>query len=107
MESQTTQTFEDIVTEYGDFVFNLTYRILGNHADAEDAAQDAFLAAYRNFERFRIFTGLPGAGSERQCDHDRGGGKPEFQFHHSAFSTPAGPARSVRICAGSGNSIPR
>jgi RNA polymerase sigma-70 factor (ECF subfamily) len=53
MESQTTQTFEDIVTEYGDFVFNLTYRILGNHADAEDAAQDAFLAAYRNFERFR------------------------------------------------------
>ena len=53
MESPTTQTFEDIVTEYGDFVFNLTYRILGNHADAEDAAQDAFLAAYRNFERFR------------------------------------------------------
>ena len=53
MASQTTQTFEDIVTEYGDFVFNLTHRILGNHADAEDAAQDAFLAAYRNFERFR------------------------------------------------------
>ena len=53
MESQPTQTFEDIVTEYGDFVCNLTYRILGNHADAEDAAQDAFLAAYRNFERFR------------------------------------------------------
>jgi len=53
MESQPTQTFEDIVTEYGDFVCNLTYRILGNHADTEDAAQDAFLAAYRNFERFR------------------------------------------------------
>ena len=53
MESQPTQTFEDIVTEYGDFVCNLTYRILGNHADAEDAAQDAFLAAYRYFERFR------------------------------------------------------
>ena len=53
MESQPTQTFEDIVTEYGDFVCNLTYRILGNHVDAEDAARDAFLAAYRNFERFR------------------------------------------------------
>ena len=53
MESQPAQTFEDIVTEYGDFVCNRTYRILGNHADAEDAAQDAFLAAYRNFERFR------------------------------------------------------
>ena len=47
------QGFEDIVEEYGDFVYNLTYRILGNHADAEDAAQDAFLAAYRNFHRFR------------------------------------------------------
>ena len=53
MESQPTQTFENIVNKYGDFVFNLTYIILGNHADAEDAAQDAFLAAYRNFERFR------------------------------------------------------
>ena len=38
MESQPTQTFEDIVTEYGDFVCNLTYKILGNHADAEGAA---------------------------------------------------------------------
>ena len=47
------QGFEHIVEEYGDFVYNLTYRILGNHADAEDAAQDAFLAAYRNFHRFR------------------------------------------------------
>ena len=53
MESQPTRTFEDIVTEYGDFVCNLTSRSLTNHADAEDAARDAFLAAYRNFERFR------------------------------------------------------
>ena len=53
MESQAVQDFEEIVTQYSDFVFNLTYRILGNHADAEDAAQDAFLAAYRNFHRFR------------------------------------------------------
>jgi RNA polymerase sigma-70 factor (ECF subfamily) len=47
------QSFEEIVEEHGDFVYNLAYRILGNHADAEDAAQDAFLAAYRNFHRFR------------------------------------------------------
>jgi RNA polymerase sigma-70 factor (ECF subfamily) len=51
-EDRAEQGFEDIVEEYGDFVYNLTYRILGNHADAEDAAQDAFLAAYRNFHRF-------------------------------------------------------
>ena len=45
--------FEDIVDQYGDFVFNLAYRALGNHADAEDAAQDACLSACRNFHRFR------------------------------------------------------
>ena len=53
MEQQAEQQFEEIVVEYGDFVYNLTYRVLGNAADAEDAAQDAFLAAYRNFSRFR------------------------------------------------------
>lgn len=45
--------FELIVEEYRDYVFNLTFRVLGNHADAEDAAQDAFISAYNNFHRFR------------------------------------------------------
>ena len=53
MEQQVERQFEEIVAEYGDFVYNLAYRVLGNPADAEDAAQDAFLAAYRNFARFR------------------------------------------------------
>ena len=52
-ENQPQQTFEDIVEQHTDFVYNLTYRILNNHADAEDATQDAFLQAYRNFGRFR------------------------------------------------------
>lgn len=52
-EGRVIPDFEEIVEEYGDFVYNLTYRVLGNHADAEDAAQDAFMAAYRNFGRFR------------------------------------------------------
>ena len=53
MEKAKSLNFEDIVDQYSDFVFNLAYRVLGNHADAEDAAQDAFLSAYRNFHRFR------------------------------------------------------
>ena len=53
MEDRAVPDFGDIVTEYGDLVYNLAYRILGNSADAEDAAQDAFLSAYRNFHRFR------------------------------------------------------
>ena len=53
METQTRLDFESIVENYSDFVYNLTYRVLGNNADAEDAAQDAFLSAYRSFQRFR------------------------------------------------------
>ena len=53
MENADFLNFEEIVDQYGDFVFNLAYRVLGNHADAQDAAQDAFLSAYRNFHRFR------------------------------------------------------
>ena len=45
--------FESIVESYSDFVYNLAFRIMGNAADAEDAVQDAFLSAYRNFDRFR------------------------------------------------------
>jgi len=53
MTEEVKYSFESIVEEFGDFVYNLTYRILGNPDDAEDAAQEAFLAAYRNFDRFR------------------------------------------------------
>ena len=52
-DSQVALEFEAIVEEQQGFVYNLTYRILGNYADAEEAAQDAFLSAYRNFHRFR------------------------------------------------------
>ena len=52
-EAQVELEFEAIVEEHQGFVYNLTYRILGNYADAEEAAQDAFLSAYRNFDRFR------------------------------------------------------
>lgn len=33
-------------------VFNLTYRMLGNRGEAEDAAQEAFLRAYANLDRY-------------------------------------------------------
>ena len=52
-EAQVALEFEAIVEQHQGFVYNLTYRILGNYADAEEASQDAFLSAYRNFHRFR------------------------------------------------------
>ena len=53
MGSENHHEFEDAVEKYADFVYNVAYRILGNQPDAEDAAQDAFISAYKNFHKFR------------------------------------------------------
>jgi len=45
--------FGDVVEKFGDFVYNVAYRVMGNQADAEDAAQEAFISAYRNYHKFR------------------------------------------------------
>ena len=53
MNSQTEQDFESIIEQYTDFVYNVSYRILNNQTYAEDAAQEAFISAYKNFHKFR------------------------------------------------------
>lgn len=44
--------FTDLVLDYQRAVFNLTYRMLNDYVEAEDAAQEAFLRAYRNLNRY-------------------------------------------------------
>ncbi len=44
--------FSDLVVDYQRAVYNLTYRMLGDSVEAEDAAQEAFLRAYLNLERY-------------------------------------------------------
>jgi len=44
--------FEEIVSKYQDKVYNLCRYMLGNADDAEDAAQDVFLKAYRALPKF-------------------------------------------------------
>jgi RNA polymerase sigma-70 factor, ECF subfamily len=46
-------TFERIVKTYQDRIYNLCYYLLGNPQDAEDAAQDVFIKAFRNLKGFR------------------------------------------------------
>jgi RNA polymerase sigma-70 factor (ECF subfamily) len=45
--------FEMLVRTYQDRIYNLAFRITGNHEDAADAAQDAFIRAYQGLARFR------------------------------------------------------
>ena len=44
--------FGRLVTVYQTPVYNLTYRMLGNAAEAEDAAQETFLRAYAHLRRY-------------------------------------------------------
>jgi RNA polymerase sigma-70 factor (ECF subfamily) len=45
--------FNELVVEYETLVYNVCYRILGQQQAAEDAAQDAFISAWRNIASFR------------------------------------------------------
>lgn len=44
--------FAELVYTYQDAVYNLCYRMLSERTEAEDAAQEAFLKAYLNLQRY-------------------------------------------------------
>jgi|YNPNPStandDraft_1061719.scaffolds.fasta_scaffold07764_6 RNA polymerase sigma-70 factor (ECF subfamily) len=44
--------FGNLIERYQSAVFNLCYRMLGNTAEAEDAAQETFLRAYTQLHRY-------------------------------------------------------
>jgi RNA polymerase sigma-70 factor (ECF subfamily) len=46
-------SFERLVEEYADRIFNVALRITGDRRDAEDATQEAFLNAFRAWSSFR------------------------------------------------------
>ncbi len=45
--------FNRLVLEYQTPVYNLAYRIMGEGDSASDAAQDAFISAYKNLRHYR------------------------------------------------------
>lgn len=47
------EAFNTLVLNYQDIVFTVTYRIMGEREAAADAAQDAFINAYRRITTFR------------------------------------------------------
>jgi RNA polymerase sigma-70 factor (ECF subfamily) len=48
-----TSAFEELVKMYQDRIYALSYQLTGNHADAEDLAQNTFIKAYRALPKFR------------------------------------------------------
>jgi len=48
-----TEAFEQLVLRHKDHVYTLAYRVLGDHGEAEDVAQETFLRAYECLADFR------------------------------------------------------
>jgi RNA polymerase sigma-70 factor (ECF subfamily) len=91
------QTIEGLHRRYGGVIFDHCLRILGNHAEAEDAVQETFVSAFKSLPSFRygeshlpwlwrIATNacLKSIRSRRRCDArlaavpvDDGGGFPD------------------------------
>lgn len=46
--------FDELVSRHRTHVFNICLQMLGSRVDAEDAAQEAFVAAYRGLPKFRM-----------------------------------------------------
>src|SRR5579872_1407159 len=54
------RAFGEIVRRFQDLAFGCAYAILGDFQLAEDAAQEAFLTAWRNLDQLRKAEAFPG-----------------------------------------------
>jgi len=47
------RAFRELIDAHRDRVFNITYRMLGNRAEAEDVTQEVFISVFKTIESFR------------------------------------------------------
>lgn len=53
MRNEDRSEFDALVERYHKQAYNIAYRMAGNHADAEDLTQEAFIRAFRFFGQYR------------------------------------------------------
>ena len=88
--------FSRLVEAYQKPVYNLCYRMLGNAGDAEDAAQETFIRAYKAIRRYdtsrKFSTWLLTIASNYCIDQHRRRKLPTFSY--DALETPDLPAKN-------------
>ncbi|HEY2733864.1 MAG TPA: sigma-70 family RNA polymerase sigma factor [Polyangiales bacterium] len=47
------RAFRELIEAHRDRVFNITFRMLGNRAEAEDVAQEVFITVFKTIDTFR------------------------------------------------------
>jgi RNA polymerase sigma-70 factor (ECF subfamily) len=47
------EAFNQLVLVYQNLAYSLAYSLLGDHASAEDAAQESFIKAFQNLDKYR------------------------------------------------------
>jgi len=90
-------SFEELVLKYQDRIYNLCRHILGNAHDAEDAAQDVFIKAYRNLENFKpeaaLYTWLYRIGVNTCIDYKRK--SPDLIRNNPSLTDERSPERNI------------
>ncbi|MEZ4364999.1 MAG: sigma-70 family RNA polymerase sigma factor [Kofleriaceae bacterium] len=101
------RAFRELVEAHRNAVFNLCYRMLGNRAEAEDLAQEVFIAVFKTIDGFREeakFTTWLYRVAVNHCKnrikylsrrHDRQQDELD-ETHPAANDATLGPARAAR-----------
>ena len=53
LQARDERAFVDCVRAYQDKIYGLIYRMLGNHAEAQDVAQEVFVTVFKSIDSFR------------------------------------------------------
>ncbi|MFP6583077.1 MAG: sigma-70 family RNA polymerase sigma factor [Candidatus Hydrogenedentota bacterium] len=71
--------FDDLVLRYKDRIYNVVYRFVGHHEDAQDVVQEVFMRAYRGIQDFQgrsqVYTWLYSIASNLARNALRDGGR--------------------------------